>query len=111
MNKMTPYTHISEAICSIVALGIHQTRWNNIHHDVHPNQQKLYCKLDSGIELVIKAEYSENAALLEVYHPVEFPNISSPAPEYADDVLSAIQTVYPSACIVGENRFIRVVTN
>ena len=103
------YNHTSEAICAIEPLGIYQTRWNNIHHDTHPNQQKLYCKVNGELDLVIKAEYSENAALLEVYHAAEFPNISTPAPEYADEVLKAVQTVYLNAQIVGESRFIRVV--
>ena len=109
MTNLTLYSKSAEAICAIKALGIYQTRWNNIHHDVHPNQQKLYCKINGELELVIKAEYSENAALLEVYHPAEFPNISSLAPEYAEDVLAAVRTVYPAASIVGESRFIRVV--
>lgn len=103
------YNHTSEALCAIEPLGIYQTRWNNIRHDAPPNQQKLYCKVNGELNLVIKAEYSENAALLEVYHAAEFPNISTPAPEYADEVLKTVQTVYPNAQIVGESRFIRVV--
>ena len=50
MQQLTPYNHTSDAICAIEQLGIYQTRWNNIHHDTHPNQQKLYCKVNGEIE-------------------------------------------------------------
>lgn len=105
----TDYNHCSDSLCAIAALGVQQTRWNNIHHDTHPNQQKLYCRLTSGEEVVLKCEYSDCSALIAVHEPHRFKGIGNRAPHLIEPVLTAIQTEYPLAEIVGEERFIRVV--
>ena len=56
----TTYNHCAEAICAIEALGIYQTRWNNLFYDQYPNLQKLYCRIN-GKELTLKAEYTDNS--------------------------------------------------
>ena len=104
----TSYNRCADAIRAIEALGIYQTRWNNLFHDLSPNQQKLYCRIN-GKELTLKAEYTDTSALIEVYEAAPFKGISQPAPQYAEEVLAAIRTAYPTAEIVGEKQLIRVI--
>ncbi len=109
-NKFdTKYNHSSDKLCAIDALGVQQTRWNNIFHDQYGNQQKLYCHLQTGEDVLLKCEYSEDSALIAVHQPHKFIGIGDYAPELTPAVLSAIKTVYPNADVVGEERFIRIV--
>lgn len=109
-NKFgTDYNHASDKMCNIDALGVQQTKWNSICHDLHGNHQKLYCRLASGEDVLLKCEYSKESALVAVYQPCRFMSIGDPAPELIPAVLAAIRTVYPQAEVVGEERFIRVV--
>ena len=109
-NKFnTDYNHCSDKLCAIKALGVTKTRWNNYHHDAHCNQQKLFCRLATREYAVLKCEYTADSALIEVYEMIQFHGIGDKAPELIPAVLAAIQTVYPQAEVVGEERFIRVV--
>ena len=109
-NKFnTDYNHCSDKLCAIKALGVEKTRWNNYHHDEHPNQQKLYCRLSTRERCVLKCEYTADSALIEVYEQFHFVGIGDKAPQLIESVLDAIQTVYPQAEVVGEEKFIRVV--
>ena len=105
----TDYNHSSDKLCAIEALGVQQTRWNNIHHDPYGNHQKLYCHLSTGEDVLLKCEYSAESALIAVHKPCKFMSIGDLAPELIPAVLAAIQTVYPQAEVVGEEQFIRVV--
>lgn len=105
----TDYNHCSDKLCAIAALGVQQTRWNNIFHDQHGNHQKLYCHLQSGEDVILKCEYSSDSVLITVHQPHPFKGIGSLAPELIEPVLSAIRTEYPQATVVGDNNFIRVV--
>ena len=109
-NKFgTNYNHCSDKMCNIEALGVQQTKWNNLFHDLHGNHQKLYCHLASGEDVLLKCEYSENSVLVAVHEPHRFKGIGNLAPQLIQPVLAAIRTVYPNAEVVGEEQFIRVV--
>ena len=109
-NKFgTDYNHCSDKICNIDALGVQQTRWNNLFHDQHGNHQKLYCRLSSGEEVLLKCEYSDNSALIAVHGPRRFKGIGERAPQLVEPVLAAIRTVYSQAEVIGEYKFVRVV--
>lgn len=109
-NKFgTEYNHCSDKMCNIAALGVQQTKWNNLFYDLHGNHQKLYCHLASGKEVLLKCEYSAESALIAVHKPHRFKGIGDLAPELVQPILAAIQTVYPQAEVVGEEHFIRVV--
>jgi hypothetical protein len=109
-NKFgTNYNHSSDKICSIESLGVQQTKWNNIFHDQRGNEQKLYCHLVSGEDVLLKCEYSEDTALIAVHKPQHYKAIGERVPKLIEPVLAAIQTVYPQAAVVGEEQFIRVV--
>lgn len=109
-NKFgTDYNHASDKMCNIEALGVQQTKWNNIHHDQYGNHQKLYCHLASGEDVLLKCEYSAESAIIAVYQPHHFKGIGDLAPELIQPVLTAIQTAYPKAEVVGEEHFIRVI--
>lgn len=109
-NKFgTNYNHCSDKMCNIDALGVQQTKWNNLFHDIHGNHQKLYCHLTTGEDVLLKCEYSENSVLIAVHEPHRFKGIGERAPHLVEPVLTAIRTVYPDAEVVGEERFIRVV--
>ena len=109
-NKFgTNYNHCSDKMCNIDALGVQQTKWNNLFHDQHGNHQKLYCHLTTGEDVLLKCEYSEDSALIAVHEPCRFKGIGDRAPHLIKPVLTAIRTVYPDAEVVGEEKFIRVV--
>ena len=111
-NKFgTNYNHCSDKICAIDALGIKQTKWNNLFHDQYGNHQKLYCHLQTGEDVLLKCEYSDDSVLITVHKPHRFKGIGDLAPELIEPVLDAIHTVYPSAEIVGEEKFIRILFN
>lgn len=109
-NKFgTNYNHCSDKMCSIDALGVQQTKWNNLFYDLHGNHQKLYCRLTTGEDVLLKCEYSDNSALIAVHLPHRFKGIGERAPHLIEPVLAAIRTTYPQAEVVGEEKFIRVV--
>ena len=109
-NKFgTDYNHCSDKLCNIDALGVQQTKWNSICHDLHGNHQKLYCRLNTGEDVLLKCEYSAESALIAVHKPCRFMGIGELAPELIEPVLKAIRTDYPQAEVVGEEHFIRVV--
>lgn len=111
-NKFgTNYNHCSDKICNIEALGVQQTKWNNLFYDQQGNRQKLYCHLTTGEDVLLKCEYSEDSALVAVHLPHKFKGIGERAPQLVEPVLTAIRTVYPEAEVVGEEQFIRVVFN
>ena len=108
-NKFgTNYNHCSDKLCAIEALGVQKTRWNNIFHDQYGNQQKLYCHLQPGEDVLLKCEYYDDSALIAVHKSQAFKGIGERDYEATYKVLAAIHTAYPEADIVGEEQFIRV---
>ena len=105
----TNYNHCSDKLQAIEALGVQQTRWNNIQHDLYGNQQKLYCHLKSGEEVVLKCEFFEDSALITVNNAEQFKGIGERSEELINPVLEAIRTKYPDASVVGDEKFIRVI--
>lgn len=106
----TTYIHTSRRLIAIKQLGVYHTRWNNIHHDIVANRQKLYCQLPDGTKCVLSVEYDESTALINVYPEAPINTIGdTPALELVPKVLAAIQSEYPEASVVGENQYIRVI--